>query len=99
MPCSETMIHKITVDILEAVVPKEENVAAGDLLDPGPDQLCDLLEVRPPCGHVPWIHICPLEVREEELARGGVVAVGPEDHVWQPEPGGNGRKSSYTPTR
>ena len=32
---------------------------------------------------MPGVDICFLEVREEELAGSDIIAVRPEDHVWQ----------------
>ena len=42
--------------------------------------------------HMPRIDISLLEVGEDELTWGSIVAVGPEEHVGEPELGGNGQE-------
>ena len=79
------------VDVLQAVVPEEDDLAFGDQLGPGDHELHYIVEMpaelKDDVGHLPLallelprIHVGLLEPCEVELARRNVVTVGPEEH-------------------
>lgn len=77
------MIVEIAVDILEAMMPVEDDMAAGDLFDPSPYQLRRRRKVLSTYGKTPGIDICLLEMCEEQLAWRNIIAMGTQDHIWQ----------------
>ena len=79
------------VDVLQAVVPEEDDLAFGDQLGPGDHELHYIVEMpaelKDDDGHLPLallelpgIHVDLLEPGEVELAWRDVVAVRPEEH-------------------
>ena len=64
-------------------MPKEQDVTFGNLVDSLSNQLSYIFEILLSCWNMPGVDVDLLEVGEEELAWGGVVAVGPKDHVWK----------------
>ena len=57
-------------------------MAARNLLNPISDQLCYILELLLSSGNMSGINISFLEMREEELTWGSIVAVRTKNHVW-----------------
>ena len=80
---SETFEDEVAEDILEAVVPKKQDVALRNQIDSFSYQLSYIFEVLLSCGNMPWVDVHLLEMSKEELTGGSVVAVGAEDHVWK----------------
>ena len=89
---SEPREDEVAVNVLKAVAPEEYSVSSRNLPDPlrheaehllkMPEKLAkDHLYLLLSCFHFPRVDVCSLEVGEEKLHRGGIIAVGPsEDH-------------------
>ena len=87
---SKAMVGKIAVDIFEAVMPIQHDVAPIHALDTEPDELGDVIEVSLACRYVARVNITALKMRKENFTGIRVITMRSKNHKRQLELSSNG---------
>ena len=78
---SKAVVAEVAVDVFEAVMPIQHDVAPVHTIYAKADELGNVIKLCLACRYVAWIDVTALKMREESFAWICVVRMRPKNHV------------------
>ena len=78
---SEAVEGEVAVDVFEAVMPVQHDVAPVHTINAKTDELSNVIELCLACRYVVWIDVTALKMREERFTWICIIRMRPKNHV------------------
>ena len=77
---SKAVVGEVAVDVFEAVMPVQHDVAPVHTINAKTDELSNVIKLCLACWYVIWIDVTALKMREESFAWICIVRMRPKNH-------------------